>query len=39
MVADLFLALSLCHNVTPVVTEEPAESEDEQDAQGEQPQH
>jgi phospholipid-translocating ATPase len=39
VVADLFLALSLCHNVTPVVTEEPAESDDEQDAQGDQPQH
>ena len=35
MVADLFLALSLCHNVTPVVTDAPAESDDEEQAQGE----
>ena len=30
VVADLFLALSLCHNVTPVITEEePSESNEE----------
>ena len=38
VVADLFLALSLCHNVTPVVADEPEESEDEQEPQAEQPQ-
>ena len=29
VVADLFLALSLCHNVTPVASEEPEDSEEE----------